>query len=103
MIVPGFSLHRELGLLVEAGLSPMDALRTATSVPASYCGKKEALGGIAAGSEADLVLLTADPTSDIRNTRSIHAVIANGRLFERAALDTLLDQAVAVAASSARP
>lgn len=93
MIVPGFSLHRELELLVEAGLSPMDALRSATSLPAKYLGVDRLNGGISAGKEADLVLLGADPLEDVRNTRSIEAVLSNGRLFDRTALDSLLAEA----------
>jgi imidazolonepropionase-like amidohydrolase len=90
MIFPGFSLHDELSLLARAGLTPMDALRAATTVPAAYLGRTASLGGIAAGKEADLVLLRADPLHDVRNTGSIEAVIADGRLYDRAALDALL-------------
>jgi hypothetical protein len=103
MIVPGFSLHRELGLLVEAGLSPMDALRAATSVPAAYLGRGNRIGGVAVGHEADLVLLGADPTADIGNLRSVRAVIANGRLFDRAGLDGLLSEAERIAAAPVVP
>ncbi|HZG46967.1 MAG TPA: amidohydrolase family protein [Allosphingosinicella sp.] len=103
MIVPGFSLHRELRLLVEAGLSPMDAMRAATAVPAAYLGRGDRLGGVAAGKEADLVLLGADPTADIGNISSVRAVIANGRLFNRAALDGLLSGAERIAAEPVIP
>jgi hypothetical protein len=89
MIVPGFSMHRELGLLAAAGLPPMEVLRAATSVPAKYLRRRD-LGGISAGKEADLVLLSRNPLEDIRNTASIESVISNGRLFDRAALDALL-------------
>ncbi|HEX8449630.1 MAG TPA: amidohydrolase family protein, partial [Allosphingosinicella sp.] len=101
MIVPGFSLHRELALLERAGLSPMDALRSATSVPARYLGRARLNGGISAGKEADLVLLRADPLSDVRNIGSIEAVISDGRLFDRAALDSLLAEAERSALASA--
>ena len=97
MIVPGFSLHRELVLLVTAGLQPMDALRAATSVPARYFGLSDHHGGISSGKEADLVILDADPLQDIRNTSRISAVIANGRHFDRAALDGLLGEVAAMA------
>jgi hypothetical protein len=89
MIVPGFSMHRELGLLARAGLTPMDVLRAATSVPASYL-KRPDLGGIAVGKEADLILLRRNPLTDIGNVAAIESVISNGRLFDRAALDALL-------------
>jgi hypothetical protein len=85
-LIPGLSLHDELVLLVRAGLTPMEALRTATYNPAAYLGALDSLGTIRPGRLADLVLLEADPLSDIRNTRRIHTVIANGRVVDRAAL-----------------
>jgi imidazolonepropionase-like amidohydrolase len=90
MIVPGFSLHKELSLLAEAGLSPMEVLRSATSVPASYLGRTKLNGGVSVGKEADLILLDANPLENIRNTSTIAAVLTDGRLFDRAALDALL-------------
>jgi hypothetical protein len=93
MIFPGFSLHRELWLLTQAGLTPMDALRAATTVPAAYLEETDRLGGVAAGKEADLVLLNANPLSDIRNTTSVAAVIADGRFYDRGSLDRLLADA----------
>ena len=89
-VYPGFSLHDELALLVEAGLTPLEALRTATHNPAEFLGALDSLGTVATGKVADLVLLDANPLTDIRNTRRISAVIANGRLFDRAALNRLL-------------
>jgi imidazolonepropionase-like amidohydrolase len=100
MIFPGFSLHDELALLARAGLSPMEVLRSATSVPAAYLRRSRSIGGISPGQEADLVLLRANPLADIANTRSIEAVINNGRLFDRAALDGLLAKAEMAAAAS---
>jgi imidazolonepropionase-like amidohydrolase len=90
-LVPGFSLHVELTLLVSAGLSPMDAIVAATSAPARVFGREDT-GTIEAGKSADLVLLRADPTIDIRNTASIEAVISAGRLFRRDELDSMLDR-----------
>jgi hypothetical protein len=89
-IYPGFSLHEELALLVRAGLTPLEALRTATYNPASYLGALDSLGTIGEGKIADLVLLDADPLKDIRNTTRISAVIANGRVFDAAARAALL-------------
>lgn len=83
---PGISLHDELALLVRAGPTPMQALQSATREPAAYLGALDSLGTIHPGRVADLVLLDADPPADIRNTRRIHAVIANGRVVDRAAL-----------------
>lgn len=87
---PGFSLHDELALFVEAGLSPLQALQTATLLPARYLNATDSLGHVAAGKVADLVLLDANPLEDIRNTRRINAVVVNGRYFDQAALKRLL-------------
>jgi imidazolonepropionase-like amidohydrolase len=88
-IVPGFSLHDELADLVLAGLTPMEALQTATSNPARFLGRTD-IGRIAPGALADLLLLSANPVIEIHNTTTIQAVVANGRLYTRTALDTLL-------------
>jgi imidazolonepropionase-like amidohydrolase len=88
-VMPGFSLHDELANFVEAGFTTMEALQTATSNPASFLSKKDS-GSIAAGSVADLVLLTANPLDNIRNTQKIAAVVAGGKFFDRAALDQML-------------
>lgn len=90
---PGFSLHEELALLVIAGLTPVEALRSATLNPAKFFGLDQTLGTIEQGKIADLVLLDANPLLDIRNTQRINAVISNGRLFDRKALDKLLGEA----------
>ncbi|NOT09843.1 MAG: amidohydrolase family protein [Gemmatimonadales bacterium] len=78
---PGFGLHEELLLLVQGGLRPWQAIRAATIEPARYFGMLDSAGTIAAGKLADLVLLDADPLRDIRHTRRIAAVMANGRFF----------------------
>ncbi len=77
---PGFGLHAELEWFVHAGLSPWEALRAATLEPARVLGLADSLGTIEPGKLADLVLVSRDPLRDIRNTRSIRAVIADGRL-----------------------
>ena len=89
-VYPGFSLHDELVLLVRSGLTPVEALRTATYNPAEYLGALDSLGTVAQGKIADLVLLDANPLVDITNTRRISAVIANGRLFDATARAGLL-------------
>ncbi len=89
-VYPGFSLHDELELLVKAGLTPLEALRSATYNPAEFLGALDSLGTITQGKVADLVLLDADPLTDIRNTRRISLVIANGRMFDTAARAQLL-------------
>jgi hypothetical protein len=78
-IAPGETLHRELELLVAAGLTPAEALRTATLAPARYLGATTSLGAIEPGKIADLVLLDANPLADIRNTRKIAGVISGGK------------------------
>jgi imidazolonepropionase-like amidohydrolase len=88
--VPGISLHVELERLVEAVLTPLEALQTATLNPARVLDMTDSLGTVEAGKLADLVLLDADPLADIRNTQKIRAVVANGRLYRRAELDQLL-------------
>ncbi|HET9803862.1 MAG TPA: amidohydrolase family protein [Candidatus Acidoferrum sp.] len=97
-VVPGFSLHEELELLVQAGLTPMEALQTATRNPAEFLGRLDSQGTIAAGKNADLVLLDANPFEDIRNTRKISAVLLRGRLMDRQQLDALLESAKTFAA-----
>jgi hypothetical protein len=88
----GFGLHDELELLVAAGLTTADALRAATSGPARFLEATDSLGTVAVGKLADLVLLEGNPLDDIRNTRQIRAVVLNGRLFDRRALDQLLGE-----------
>ncbi len=88
--VPGFSLHNVLWNLVLDGLTPLEALQTATLNPAEYLHATDSLGTIAPGNVADLVLLDANPLADIYNTRRIRAVVANGRFFDRGDLDVLL-------------
>ncbi len=89
-IFPGFSLHDELGLLVKAGLTPMQALQAATIAPARFLGREATLGSVEPSKEADLVLLDADPLAEIGHTTKIRAVIARGRVHDRPALDAML-------------
>ena len=92
-VVPGESLHEELTLLVrDAGLSPLDALRAATSAAAVFLGRDQEIGTIAAGRRADLILLDADPLADIAHVSRISAVVLRGRLFDRGALARLVDE-----------
>lgn len=94
---PGFSLHDELGLMVEAGLSPMDALRAVTSEAARFLGLERSLGTVTTGKFADLVVLDANPLEDIRNTQKIHAVVTCGRVIDRAQREKLLADVEAAA------
>jgi len=93
LLTPGYSLHEELRLLVQSGLTPLEAIEAATLRPAQYFGLENELGTVSEGKKADLVLLDANPLQDIANTGSIRAVMKNGHLFDRAALDHLLESA----------
>lgn len=88
-LVPGTSLHRELQLLVRAGLTPLEALQAATLNPAAYFGKTAEWGTVAAGKTADLVVLARNPLAGIANTRSVVAVVADGRYFSPRELERL--------------
>lgn len=88
--LPGFSLHTELALLVEAGLSPLQAIQAATINPARYFAAADSMGVVVPGALADLLLLNANPLDDISNTRDIYATVFDGRLLSRFELDTLL-------------
>ena len=92
LVVPGFSLHDELELLVKAGFTPGNALQAATRDVAEFLGLQGSLGTIEAGKVADLVLLDANPLEDIRNTQRISGVCLQGRWFDREALDGLLQR-----------
>jgi imidazolonepropionase-like amidohydrolase len=95
---PGFGLHDELELLVSrVGLTPAEALQSATRIPAEFMGMGASLGTVEKGKLADLTLLEANPLSDITNTRKIAAVVVGGRLFGKAELQTMLDKMAAEA------
>jgi imidazolonepropionase-like amidohydrolase len=89
-VFPGTSLHEELALLVEAGLTPFEALAAATRDPAEFLGRLDQQGTIEQGKLANLLLLDADPLSDIHNTQKIRALVLRGKLLDRAYLDALL-------------
>ncbi|MGH7459929.1 MAG: amidohydrolase family protein [Longimicrobiales bacterium] len=88
-LVPGTSIHRELQLFVRAGMTPLQALQTATLNPAVYFGKTAEWGTVETGKVADLVVLARNPLVDIANTRSIVAVVADGRYFSPRELDRM--------------
>ncbi len=92
LLTPGFSLHEELALLVRHGMTPMQALESATLKPAEYYGIDDKQGSIDKGMMADMVILDANPLEDITNTRKINTVMRNGFLHTRSELDTILSQ-----------
>ena len=89
-LVPGFCLHDELEWLTKAGLSPLQALQTATVNPARFLGREATQGTIERGKRADLVLLAANPLQSIDNVRRIEAVVVRGRLLRKAELDRIV-------------
>lgn len=97
-ILPGFSIHDELELLVGSGLSPNRVLQIASLEAARFLGREQWSGTIESGKVADFVILNADPLADIRNTRHIHTVVSRGNRIgpeERAALLTGIEQRAA--------
>jgi hypothetical protein len=90
LVVPGSSLHRELALLRDAGLTPYEAIRAATVTPASFLGKAEEFGTVVAGRRADLLLVEGNPLQDLSALRRPLAVMVRGRWLDRERLDAML-------------
>lgn len=88
--VPGFSIHRELQVMVAAGLSPYEAMRSGTANVAAYFGTAATAGTVAKGKRADLVLVEANPLDDIANSAKIAGVMVNGRWMSKADIDKRL-------------
>lgn len=86
----GFGLHRELGALVQAGLTPYEALVAATRHPAEFLDSSRQWGTVERGKRADFVLLSGNPLEDITNTARIRGVAIGGRWLDRAALDEMI-------------
>ncbi|HMB90973.1 MAG TPA: amidohydrolase family protein [Rhodothermales bacterium] len=82
----GYSVHQELELMVEAGLTPMEALVIATRRPAEMLGAEDIFGTIKPGKRADLLILSANPLEDIHNTRTLETVILDGNVLDQSAL-----------------
>jgi imidazolonepropionase-like amidohydrolase len=92
-----------LQLLVHAGVTPAEALRTATINAARFLAVTDSLGVVAPGKIADMVLLDANPLTDISNTQRIRAVIRNGLVLDRSSLDQILARARSLAAAMPGP
>jgi imidazolonepropionase-like amidohydrolase len=84
--IPGYSLHRELELYVEAGFTPLESLQAATILAARAVGVEKESGSLAVGKRGDVLLLDADPLADIHNTRAVWRTIAAGRIYDPAPL-----------------
>ena len=89
---PGFSLHDELQLMVEGGMTPAQALNTATYNPALFMNKEKEFGKVAMNYIASLVLLDANPLEDIKNTKQIFGVFLRGEYLNRSKLDDMLNE-----------
>jgi imidazolonepropionase-like amidohydrolase len=84
--VPGHSLHREIELYVQAGLTPMEALQAATIAPARAMGLEKESGTLEKGKRGDLILINGNPLEDIRNTRNVEYVVTGGTMYNPAEL-----------------
>jgi imidazolonepropionase-like amidohydrolase len=88
--VPGFSAHGELGAIVAAGLTPYEALKSGTANVGVYFGTQASVGTVGAGKRADLILLDANPLTNIANSSRIAGVMVNGRWLSKADIDARL-------------
>jgi hypothetical protein len=84
--IPGYSIHREMEIYVEAGFTPLEALQAATIVPARALGVESESGSLALGKRGDVLLLDADPLADIHNTRKVWRTVAAGAVYSPAPL-----------------
>ena len=90
MGIPGYSLDRELELYVQAGFSPMEAIRSATIVPAEVMRMEKLYGSVEPGKRADLIIIEGNPLQNIRNIRNVRTVIKDGNIYDPAALHHLV-------------
>ena len=88
---PGYSVDRELELYVESGLTPLEAIRTATVVPALVMKQASVSGSLMPGRSADIIIVNGDPLHHIRDIRKVAVVIKDGRVYDPAALHKLAD------------
>lgn len=102
-VFAGFSVHDEMTLFQEAGISAADVLKAATVVPARFCGVADTLGTVDAGKIASLVLVRGNPLDDVRNAAEVEAVFVEGRYFDRDTLDGLMENVAAANTPSAKP
>jgi hypothetical protein len=84
--VPGYSLHREIEIYVQAGFTPMEAIQAATIVPARAMHLEKETGTVEKGKRGDLILIDGDPLADIHNTRNVEYVITQGTMYHTAEL-----------------
>jgi len=84
--IPGYSLYREMELYVQGGMTPLEAIQTATTAPARVLGREREMGSVEPGKRADFIVLDANPLENIHNIRTVRYVVAAGRMFECAPL-----------------
>jgi imidazolonepropionase-like amidohydrolase len=89
-VVHGFAVHDEMSLFVEAGFTPEEVLTSATRLPATWLGIDSEIGTVEVGKRADLILLDANPLSDVKNTRKIAGVFINGQWLNKTTLNAKL-------------
>ena len=92
-IFPGFSVHEEMVLWQQAGIPPLDVLRSATLIPAQFLGLADRLGSVKEGKTASLLLVRGNPLDDVRNAQQIEGVFLRGQYFNRKMLSSLLEEA----------
>jgi len=92
-VFPGFSLHDELSLMVKGGMPTLAALQSATINPAIFMNKEDDFGSVEVGKIASLIILNKNPLENVKNTKSIETVIIRGIVYNRKALDLMLEQA----------
>ncbi|WP_413581060.1 amidohydrolase family protein [Bdellovibrio sp. HCB288] len=102
-VVPGASLHEEFEQLAKAGVSPLKVLQMTTLNGAEFLGKRSTMGTVEVGKNANLVLLDADPTDDVRNMKKINAVIRDGKFYSEEMLEVLKKNAADKLASGSAP
>jgi hypothetical protein len=93
VLVPGYSLHRELAMLVEAGLTPFQALEASTSAPARVLGEANDWGTVAVGRRANLLIVDGNPLADLSTLHTPRAVVLNGVVYDDAQLRAMRDGA----------
>ena len=98
-VIPGFSLHQEFALLAASGLSPLEILQMTTLNGAEFLNRQSTMGTVESGKNADLVVLDANPVTDVANMSRIAGVMLKGKYFAKAALDKQKADVAAVYAS----
>lgn len=98
--IPGFMLHDELETLVQCGLTPAEALKSATVIPVQFLMRDKDLGSVQPGKIADLLLLNDNPLEDVRNTRKLWAIVYGGKLLQQVEIEGLLRESERLAAAN---